>query len=118
MQSNEEGTSQWTKKIKRPGHSKINWQIKPNMYSWITCHHQVVQSSISNDCLKVMLYDQTKPQLVPNLLLMVSVRSLQNNLVSDPNNGDLKKSRDEDDNIIISDYTLRSLLPPQLKKIS
>ena len=65
-----------------------------------------------------MLYDQTEPQLVPKLLLQVSVRELHNSLVSDPNDGGLKDARDEDGKIIISDSTLRSLLPPQLKKMS
>ena len=48
----------------------------------------------------------------------MSVRELHNSLVSDPNDVGLKDARDEDDNIIISDSTLRSLLPPQLKQIS
>ena len=74
------------------------------------------QSQISNDCLKVVLYDQTEPQLVPKLLLQVSVREPHNSLVSDPSDGGLKYARDEDGKIIISDSTLRSLLPPQFKK--
>ena len=46
----------------------------------------------------------------------MSVIELHNSLVSDPNDGGLKDDRYEDDkyedsNIIISDYTLRSLLP-------
>ena len=57
--------------------------------------------------------DQTEPQLVPELLLQVSVIELHNSLVSYPNYGGLKYSRDEDDIIIISDSNLRSLLPPQ-----
>ena len=88
------------------------------MYTWITRHPQVIQSPISNDCLKVMLYAQTEPQLVPKLLLQVSVIELHNSLVSDPNDGVLKYSRDEDGKIIISDSTFRSLLPPQLKQMS
>ena len=48
----------------------------------------------------------------------MSVRELHNILVSDPNCGDLKYARDEDDNIIISDSTLRSVFPPQLKQMS
>ena len=59
-----------------------------------------------------MLYDQTEPTLVPKLLLQVSVRELHNRLVSDPNDGGLKDDRDEDGKIIISNSTLRSLLPP------
>ena len=46
----------------------------------------------------------------------MSVRELHNNLVSDPNYGGLKDARDEDGKIIISDSTLRSLLPPQFIK--
>ena len=71
------------------------------MYAWITRHPQVVQSPISNYCLKVVFDDQTEPQLVPNFLLQVSVRELHNSLVSYPNDGDLKDNRDEDDHIII-----------------
>ena len=104
------------KKTKRKGHSKINDKIKHNLYTWITRHPQVVQSPIYNDCLKVVLYDQTESQLVTKLLLQVSVRELHNSPVSDPNDGGLKDARDEDGNIIISDSTLRLLLPPQLKK--
>ena len=88
------------------------------MYTCITRHPQVVQSPISNYCLKVVLDDQTEPQLVPKLLHQVSVIEPHNSLVSDPNDGGLKDARDEDGKIIISDSTLRSLLPPQLKQMS
>ena len=54
------GNSQWTNKTKRKRHSKINEQIKRNLYAWITRHPKVVQSPIYNDCLKVMLDDQTQ----------------------------------------------------------
>ena len=47
----------------------------------------------------------------------MSVRELHNRLVNDPNDGGMKDARDEDGNIIISDSTLRSLLPPQLKQM-
>ena len=81
----------------------------------MTRHPQVVQSPISNNCLKVMFDDQTEHRLVPKLLLQVSVRELHNSLVSDPNDGAIKYAMDEYDNIIIRDSTLNSLLPPQLK---
>ena len=53
-----------------------------------------------------MLDDQTEPQLVPKLLLQVSVRELHNSPVSDPNDVGLKDARDEYGKIIISDSTL------------
>ena len=59
---------------------------------------------------------KTEPQLVPKLLLKVFVRELHNSLVIDPNDGGIKDARYQENIIIISDSTLRSLLPPQLKK--
>ena len=47
----------------------------------------------------------------------MSLRELHNSLVIYTNDGGLKYARDEENNIIISDSTLRSLLPPQLKQI-
>ena len=65
-----------------------------------------------------MLDNKTGPQLFPKLLLQVSVREPHNSLVSDPNDGGLKDARYEDGKIIISDSTLRLLLPPQIKQMS
>ena len=62
--------------------------------------------------------DQTEPQLVTKLLLKVSVREMNNSLVSDTNDFGPKYARDEDGNIIISNFVLRSMLPPQLKQMS
>ena len=56
--------------------------------------------------------------MAPKLLLQVSVRELHNILFSDPNDGGLKEARDEENNIIISGFTLGTLLSPQSKKIS
>ena len=103
-------------KQKRKGNSKIYEQIKKSLYNWIMHHPQVVQSPIVNDFLKVNIDGHTEPQLVSKLLFQVSVRELHNNLVSATKYGGLKEARDEDDNIIISDSTLCSLLPTQLKK--
>ena len=86
------------------------------MYAWITPNPQVVQPPIYNNGIKVIFDDQIEPQLVTEFSLQVSVRELHNSLVSDKNDGGLKKCRDEDDTIIISDSTLHSLLPTQSEK--
>ena len=51
------------------------------------------------------------------MLLQVCVREIHNNLVSATEYGGLKEARNAENNIIISDSTLYSLLPPQLKKL-
>ena len=43
---------------------------------------------------------QTEPQLVTKLLLHVYIRKLHNSLVSDPNDGGIKDTRDEDDKLL------------------
>ena len=60
----------------------------------------------------------TEPQLVPKHLFQVSVRELHNKLVRATIYCGLEEARDEDENIIISDSTLRSLLTNQLQKMS
>ena len=81
-------------------------------------HTQVVQSPIVDDCMKVNIDGHTRPQIVPKLLFRVSVRELHNILGSEPEDGGIKEAIDVDNNIIISDYKLRSLLPPQPKNVS
>ena len=78
-------------------------------------HPKFVQSPIANYCMKVKIDGHTEPQLIPKMLLQISVRELHNNLVSATKYGGLKEARDEYYNIIISDSTLRSLFTPQLK---
>ena len=72
-----------------------------------------MKSPVSNDFHKVIIEDQTEPQRVPIFLLQVSGRELYNSLISVPNDVGLKEVRYEENNIIISDSTLRTLLPPQ-----
>ena len=45
----------------------------------------------------------------------MSVRELHNNNVGETDNGGLKEAINEDDNIIISDSTIRSLFPPKFE---
>ena len=63
--------------------------------------------------MKVKIDYDTEAQLVPKMLLQVSVRELHKNLVMNTIDGGLKEARYEDDNITITDSKLNSLLPPQ-----
>ena len=80
-------------------------------------HPQVVQSPILMIVWKWKLM-VTPDQKFPKLLQQVSVRELHNSLVSDPENVWIEEARDAENNIIISDSTLRELFPPQLKQMS
>ena len=75
-----------------------------------------MKSPVFNYCLKVNIDGHTRPKNDPILFLQLSVGELCNSLVSDPVDGGQKEARDVDNNIIISDFTLLSLLPPQIRK--
>ena len=65
-----------------------------------------MKSPIENDCLKFSIDGHYEPQLVPKLLLQVSVWELHNSMVSPPEEGWLKEAKDADNNITISDSKL------------
>ena len=103
---------------KRGGAVQKNEHVKSAFYRWILCHPKMFQSPRANDCIKITVDGQTTPKLVPKVLLQVSVRELNNSMVSPIEEGGLKEARDKDDNIIISDTNLRNILPPQVKKMT
>ena len=62
-------------------------------YNWIIHHPQVFPSPIFNCCLKINIDGHTRPQIVPKLVLQFFIREIHNSLVSDPEDGGLKKAR-------------------------
>ena len=101
----------------RKGHTKINEQINKYLYNWILQHPQVLQSPIANDCLEASI-DSTLNNSWFKKIPQVYVRELYNSMVSTVEEGGLKEASNVDNNIIISDSTLQSILPPQLKNMS
>ena len=71
-----------------------------------------MQYPIANNLLKVSIGGHYEPKFVSKLLLKVSVQELHNIMVSPPEEGGLKEARYVDNNIIIIDYKLQSILPP------
>ena len=54
------GNTHWELKQKLKGHSKVSEEIRKSLYNCIIHHPQVVQSPISNYCLKVKIYGYTE----------------------------------------------------------
>ena len=88
------------------------------LYNWILKHPRAVMSPIANICLKLSINGQVEPWFVPKILLQVSVIDLHNSMLITQEERVLKESRDVDNNIIISNLTLRKILPPQLNKMT
>ena len=100
------------------GCTKINEHVKSEFYHWIIRYPQTFQSPIANDCIKITIDEQITPQLVLKLLFQVSSTYLHNSMVSPIEEGGIKEAREKYSNIIISDTTLRKILPPLVKKIT
>jgi hypothetical protein len=76
----------------------------------------VVNLPISNDTI-IIKDKSNKKTRVGKLILQISIRELHNDWLSDGPLG-LPDARDMSGELIIPDTALRSLLPPQLKRMS
>ena len=117
-----EGVS-WSDVAKRRGHSKwkITEGVRMALHDWILSHPRVVQSPIASDTLLVRNAETGKKERVGKLLLEISVRELHNDLISTATGGlvdGLPEARDAKGKVVISDTSLRYLLPPQLKAMT
>ena len=111
-------TTPWELEQNQKVNSIISNDMNKSLYNLIKNHPLVVQSPIVNDCLKVNIDDNTRPQIVQKLLLRVFFREVHNSLVSDLLYGGNTESRDIEINTNIKCSTLRSLLTPKLKQNS
>ena len=57
-------------------------------------------------------------QLMPELLLQVSVQELHNISAIPPEEGVMNEARDEENNIIISDSTSKNIIPNEIKNMT
>jgi hypothetical protein len=94
----------------------VSVELRKKLYDWVLDHPHVVNSPITNDTIIIRDENNEKTR-VGKLLLQISIRELHNDLLSAGPLG-LLGSRDASGAVIISDTALRSLLPPQLKKMS
>jgi hypothetical protein len=112
-----DSTVQLTKVPKRNNKKQITKAVISTVRKWITEHPMVVDSPISNDTLKI--HDEEtgkKTKTVGKLLLQIPIRELHNDLVLAAEKGDLPGLLDLNGRIVVSDTSLRNILPPQLRR--
>ena len=107
----------WSSVKKRSKYSKISDDLKKRVVNWLTDHPRIIQSPLANDVLLIKNPENPKQKIpVPKLLREISIRELHNDLISKTSSG-LKEVYDDNDKVIISDTALRSLIPPNIKKM-
>ena len=117
IKSNVTGVS-WVNVEKRKNTTKLSPDVVAALHKWLLAHPHVVPSPIAKDCLKIKIAGSKETLSTPKLLLQIPIRELHNDMIKSPDDGGLPEAFDANGNVIISDTTLRKLMPPQIKKMS
>mmetsp|Transcript_49984 Transcript_49984/g.50829 ORF Transcript_49984/g.50829 Transcript_49984/m.50829 type:complete len:132 (-) Transcript_49984:258-653(-) len=99
--------------IKRKGHKKVDPDLEKWVQQWVRNSEVCVQSPIKDDVVTIQdLSHQNNKRKIPKILLQCSVRELHNELVKEP------EVRDANGNVLVSDWKLRDLMPPEVRRPS
>ena len=114
----EEKNIVWSSVQSRKGYSKVSPALREKLYDWILKHPEIINSPISNDTILIRNPTNANEKIrVGKLLRNISIRELHNDLMAEPPLG-LKEALDQKGNCLISDTSLNSLMPPNVKKMS
>ena len=95
---------------------KVSKALRQELVDCIMKNSNVRQYPISRDTLLIADADSKVKRRVPKLLLEFSIRQLHNDIIASPYDGGLIGARNAEINdVIISNTTLRSLAPPQIR---
>ena len=108
----------WFKVPSRKKYSKITPQIKSKLNEWILNHEHVKKSSRTKDTIKVSLDGCSEKVVLPKYFLQIPISELHSDLFKSKEEGSLAESRDENGKVIISDSSLRQLLPRNVYPMS
>jgi hypothetical protein len=107
-------SAKWSGSRQRRGYSKITDAIKEKIDIWVREHPNVRPSPVTRDTLLVKNKVSGEKERVGKLLLEIHVRESHNDMLLPVNKGGFAGAFDENGSIIISDTTLRKLLPKEL----
>ena len=102
----------------RQRHTKNNERLKKDLYNCIIQHSQVVHPPIENQCRKVTIESHYETQIVPKLLPQVYIKELHNIMLIPTEESGIEEAVYVENNMIITESTIRNILSPQLRKIS
>ena len=116
--SSAEHDTTWCVLSNRPTYKTIQRSLHKQVLEWILCHEHVIPSSISKDTILVYNPVSKKREPVTKLLLQISVRELHDDLISSPPKGLSSVYDTKTKKLLVSESTLRTMLPPQLRPMN
>ena len=99
-------------------YSKITPLIRNALKDWIFNHDHVKQSAFARDRMKVCIDNSNEKVVVPKYFLQIPICELHSDLIKPAQDGGLAEARDDNGRVIISDFNLCKLIPPNVKPMS
>jgi hypothetical protein len=106
------GVVEWSQVRRRKRWSKVDQVLLSKVQQWVRDHSMVQECPNVNDTLLVKDPITGLKTRVRKLLLYIPVRELHNDLLG---KGGLPEARDSNQNVLISDTRLRTILPTELR---
>ena len=109
----------WFALFRNRSHYKtMQRSLRDKLVQWILSHEDVVQSSLGSDTIHVFNPITNQREPVTKLLLQCSVRELHDDLIGPPPKGLPCVYDSKTKKLLVSESTLRAMLPPQLRRMS
>lgn len=113
-----ESKTTWCILSNRPRYKTIQRSLHEKLLNWILSHENVIPSPQKRDTILVYNPSTKKREPVTKLLLQCSVRELHDDLIGPPPKGLKDVYQPRTNKLLISESTLRLLLPPQLRPMT
>ena len=98
--------------------TKITPLIKHALKNWVFNHDHVKESAFVRDTMKVCVDDSNEKVVMPKYFLQIPICELHSDLIKPAQDGGLAEARDDNGKVIISDFNLCKLIPPNVKPMS
>ena len=108
----------WLKVPVKKGHTKITPHIINSVREWVMSHDHVKKSSSSKDSIQVRVDGSNEKVVMPKYYLQLPIRELHAQMIKPQEHGGLNEVRDDNGKVIVSEYSLRKILPKNIKPMS
>ena len=113
-----EHNTTWCVLRERSHYKTMQRTLRDDLINWVLSHEHVIPSPQTSDTILVLNPKTQKREPVTKLLLQISVRELHDDLIGPPPKG-LPSVYDPISNqLLVSESTLRAMLPPQLRRMT
>ena len=113
-----EHNTTWCVLRERSHYKTMQRTLRDELVNWILSHEHVIPSSQTADTILILNPITQQREPVTKLLLQISVRELHDDLIGPPPKGLPSVYDSSTQKLLVSESTLRAMLPPQLRRMT